>query len=201
MEFLLDPNVAYVLIVTCLLLGLIAIVVPGTGVPEVALTFCLVLAAYKVYKDGINLWAVTVLALSIVPFLFAIRTKTRWRLALLGLTILLMIGGSLFLFTSANGWPAVNPLLAVVVSLVSGGLVWVGADRAVAAMQQSPANDPDALIGQTGEARTDVHAEGSVQAGGELWSARSEKPIKAGSSVRVLRREGFVLIVEKESQS
>jgi membrane-bound ClpP family serine protease len=54
------------------------------------------------------------------------------------------------------------------------------------------------LIGKIGEARTKVEEEGSVQVDGELWSARSEKTIPAGSSIRVLRREGFVLIVEKK---
>jgi membrane-bound serine protease (ClpP class) len=199
MEFLLDPNIAYVLIVVSVLLGLIAIIVPGTGIPEVALAFCLILAGYKVYKDGINLWAVVVLALTIVPFLFAIRTKT-WRIPLLALAILLMIGGSVFLFTDEKGFPAVNPLLALIVSIGSSGVIWFGADRAAAAMQREPAHNPDALIGQTGEARTDIHTEGSVQAGGELWSARSEKPIKAGSAVHIVRREGFVLVVEKESK-
>jgi len=199
MEFLLDPNVAYVLIVASVLLALIAIIVPGTGLAEVALAFCLLLAGYKVYIDGINAWAVAIVTLSLIPFLLAIRAKT-WRLPLLGISIVLMIGGSIFLFTNQQGWPVVNPFLAVLVSLTSGGLIWVGAERAVAAMQRGPVHNPDALIGQIGEARTEIHAEGSVQAGGELWSARSEKPIKMGSAVRILGREGFVLVVEKESK-
>ncbi|MGZ9165580.1 MAG: NfeD family protein [Anaerolineales bacterium] len=37
-----------------------------------------------------------------------------------------------------------------------------------------------------------------MQVAGELWSARSEKPIAAGNSIRVVKREGFVLIVEKD---
>ena len=53
------------------------------------------------------------------------------------------------------------------------------------------------LVGKIGEARTNIEEEESVQVEGELWSARSEKTIPAGSSVRVLRRDGFVLIVEK----
>jgi membrane-bound ClpP family serine protease len=36
---------------------------------------------------------------------------------------------------------------------------------------------------------------------GELWSARSEKPVPAGSYVHVIRREGFVLVVERDDQS
>src|SRR5258706_5104790 len=102
MEFLLDPNVAYVLIVVSVLLGLIAIIIPGTGLPEVALAFCLVLAGYKAYREGINVWAPAILVLSIVPFLFAIRTKIP-RLPLLGLTILLLIVGSAFPLTANTG--------------------------------------------------------------------------------------------------
>jgi membrane-bound serine protease (ClpP class) len=198
MEFLINPNVAYVLIVLAVLLGLIAIIIPGTGLAEVGLAFCLVLAGYTIYKLGINVWAVVVLLLSIVPFLFALRTKT-WRLPLLAATILLLVGGSLFMFTDKNGWPAVDPLLAVIVSVLSGGLIWIGTDRSIDAMKREPVHNPDELIGQIGEARTAIQAEGSVYIAGELWSARSEKPIKAGSAVRILQREGFVLTVEKES--
>jgi len=199
MEFLLDPNVAYVLIVAAVLLALTAILLPGTGIPEVGLALCLVLAGYIVYKLGINAWAVVVLALSIVPFLYALRA-TRWRLPLLAAAILLLIGGSVFLFTNKEGWPVVNPLLATIVSLISGGLIWIGTERSIAAMNREPVHNPDDLIGQIGEARTGIHSDGSVQVDGELWSARSEKPIKTGSAVRVLRREGFILVVEKESE-
>ena len=125
----------------------------------------------------------------------------KWRLLLLAVTILLLTGGSVFMFTGKNGFPLVNPLLAMVVSLVSGGLIWVGAERGAAAMHQAPVHNPDALVGQIGEARTEIHAEGSVQVGGELWSARSEQPIEVRSPVRVVQRDGFVLVVEKESKS
>jgi membrane-bound serine protease (ClpP class) len=54
-------------------------------------------------------------------------------------------------------------------------------------------------VGQVGEARTKIEEEGSVLVAGELWSAKSEKPITAGSTIRVLRRDGFVLIVEKSN--
>jgi membrane-bound ClpP family serine protease len=36
-----------------------------------------------------------------------------------------------------------------------------------------------------------------VQVAGELWSARSEKPIAQGSAVRVVQKDGFVLVVEE----
>jgi membrane-bound ClpP family serine protease len=57
------------------------------------------------------------------------------------------------------------------------------------------------LIGQTGQAKTEIRDIGSAQVAGELWSARSEKVIPLGSRIRVLNREGFTLIVERDDQS
>jgi membrane-bound serine protease (ClpP class) len=199
MEFLLNPNVAYVLIVAAAMLALTAIVVPGTGIPEVGLVLCLGLAGYSVYSLGINGWALLVVGLSVVPFVFALRAKAL-RIPLLALSILMLMGGSVFLFMDEKGWPAVNPILAGIVSILSGGFIWFAVERVLVAQRSQPSNDLQALIGKIGEARTQINAEGSVQVSGELWSAKSEKPIEAGSAVRVVQRDGFVLIVEKATK-
>ena len=114
--------------------------------------------------------------------------------------MVLLIGGSIFLFVDEKGWPTVNPLLAVIVSIISAGFIWIAVDRVLAIQGSRPSNDLQALIGKVGEARTEIKTDGSVQVGGELWSARSEKPISAGSPVRVIDREGFVIVVEKISK-
>lgn len=198
MEFLLNPNVAYVLIVATAMLALIAIVVPGTGMPEIGLAICLGLAGYSIYSLGINLWALLVTGLSVIPFIIALRQKAL-RLPLLALSILMLVGSSIFLFLDDKGWPAVNPILAGIVSILCGGFIWIATDRTLAAQQAKPLISPDELVGKTGEARTRIGEEGSVLVGAELWSARSEKPIEQGSAVRVTQRDGFVLIVEKVS--
>lgn len=199
MEVLLNPNLAYVVIVVAAMLALAAIVIPGTGLAEIGLLLCLGLAGYLVYHLGINIWAVLVVLLGGLPFAFSLRSK-RWRLPWLGLTLLCLIGGSLFLFVDEKGWPAVHPLVAGLVSVLSGGFTWFAVERVLVAQNHQPANDLGRLIGKVGEARTKVNAEGSVQVDGELWSARSENPIAAGSAVRVVQRDGFVLLVEAISK-
>jgi membrane-bound serine protease (ClpP class) len=196
MEFLLDPNVAYLLLVGGVLLGLLAIISPGTGLLEVGAGFCLLLAAYAIYNiDLIRWWALLILAASFAPLYFAWRNILR--LPMLGLSILLVIAGSVFLFPGEdNALIGVNPILAGVVSLLIGGLIWLAFTKVVDAHRTRRAHDLGVLIGQVGEARTEIHSEGSVQVAGELWSARSDKPIAAGRSVRIVRREGFTLIVE-----
>ena len=69
------------------------------------------------------------------------------------------------------------------------------------AFHAPPIHDLGILIGQVGEARTDIHAEGSVHVRGELWSARSQSPIKMGSHVKVVARDGFILDVETEPET
>jgi membrane-bound serine protease (ClpP class) len=198
MEYLLNPNVAYVLIVASAMLALMAIVIPGTGVPEIGLAICLGLAGYSIYSLGINIWALVVVGLSVIPFILALRLKA-FRLPLLALAILMLIGGSIFLFLDAKGWPAVNPILAGIVSILCGGFIWIATEKTLAAQQAKPVIDLNSLVGKIGEARTEIGDEGSVQVGAELWSAQSEKPIAKGSTVRVTQRDGFVLTVEKVS--
>jgi membrane-bound serine protease (ClpP class) len=198
MEFLLNPNVAYVLLVVGFVLALLAIVTPGTGFLEVGAFFLLALAGYAIYHLGLNFWALIVLLLSIIPFVLAIRKpKREW---LLALSLLGVIVGSVYLFPSKTWLPLINPIEAIVISGMAAGSLWVVTRKTVQAHNWRPAHDLEALIGQIGEAKTEVHESGSVQVAGELWSARSEKVIPAGSFVRIAQREGFVLVVESADQ-
>ncbi len=196
MDFLLDPNIAYLILLAGILLGFLAIVTPGTGLLEAGAFICVVLAGYAVYNLSINWWALLLLAISVVPFIYAARQPKREMY--LGLSILLLVLGSVFLF-AVDGWrPAVNPLVAFLSSGLVSAFLWIAVRKSVQAASVRPAHDLEVLVGQSGEARTKVHDDGSVYVNGELWSAKSGSEIPAGSHIRVVRREGFVLVVEKE---
>lgn len=197
MDFLLEPNIAYLFLLGGILLGLMALVNPGTGFFEIGAFFCLALAGYAVYTLSFNWWALVILTLSIVPFIYAIQKPKREMF--LGLSILLMVAGSTFLF-SVDGWkPAVNPLFALAASGSMAAFLWIAVLKSMQAVNTRPAHDLEVLVGLIGEARTKISEEGSVYVSGEMWSAKSvnHKPISAGSPIRVVRREGFVLVVEK----
>jgi membrane-bound serine protease (ClpP class) len=195
MDFLLDPNVAYLILLGAVLLAMMSLASPGTGLFEIGALFCILLAGYSIYQLSFNWWALILLGLSIVPFIYAIQKPKRE--LYLALSILLLVVGSVFIFPRTGNQAAVNPLVAIVASVMVSGFLWIAVRKSMEAAGVRPSHDLNGLIGKIGEARTKVEEEGSVQVDGELWSARSEKTIPAGSSVRVLRREGFVLIVEK----
>jgi len=195
MDFLLDPNVAYLVLLGGVLLAMMSLASPGTGLFEIGAFFCIALAGYAIYNLSFNWWALLILGLSIIPFVYALQ-KPRRELYL-GLSILLLVVGSVFMFPPTQDQSIVNPIVAILASGLVAGFLWFAGRKSVEATSARPIHDLSGLIGQIGEARTRINDEGSVYVAGELWSARSEKPIPVGSSIRVLRREGFILVVEK----
>jgi membrane-bound serine protease (ClpP class) len=199
MDALLNPNIAYLLLVAGFVLAVLAVLSPGTGLLEIGTLFALLLAGYAVYNIPINIWALLILLLGVIPFLLAVRKSGK--LVLLVISILALVIGSAFLFRGESWWlPAVNPILAIVVSTLTAVFFWIAARKTLEAEAVRPTHDLTILIGATGEAKTDIDDTGSVQVSGELWTARSQKPILAGSPIRVISREGFILEVEAQEQ-
>jgi len=196
--FLLNPNTVYLILVFGLLLTIMALISPGTTILELMAFFTLLLAGYGIYNLSINTWALAILLVGVILFVLAVRKLKHP--AYLVLSIIFLIIGSVYIFPGENWWqPGVNPFLATVVSLLVGGYVWVIATKAMEVAVTPPAHDINALVGLTGEAKTDIHKEGSVQVAGELWSAQSKELIQQGSMIRVIGREGFILQVEQSN--
>lgn len=199
MDFLLNPNIAYLLLAGGLVLIVLSLLSPGTGVLEIAAVFAILLAGWEVYNLPVNSWALLILLVGGVLFIASVRKDRGW--ALLAGSILALVLGSAFIFRSEKWWiPAVNPILAALVAVLSAGFFWFAGRKILEASIQRPTHDLNALIGSMGEARTTIHQEGTVQVRGELWSARSEQPIPLGAHVRVVQREGLVLVVEESTE-
>jgi len=195
MNFLLDPNVAYLILVIGVILGMLALFTPGTGLLEVGALFAIFLAGYAMVHLPIRLWALILLAVGIVPFIFALRKFKQWYW--LVPAIVSAVVGSVFLFKSDTSLTAINPFFATFVSVISIVLMWVIGIKSLEALRLRPSQDLSRLMDLIGEARTDILNEGTVYIGGEDWTARSDTAIPAGSQVKVLGREGLVLKVVK----
>lgn len=194
MNPLMDPNIAYVMLVLGLVLGVLALFAPGTGLLEIGALFALVLAGISAVNMDINPWALAVLILGVVPFVIALRKWRNWIFLLLA--ILAVVIGSVFLFRDPEGGPAVHLGLAIFVSLLATGILWVIGRKGMEAISLRPDFDLTRLDGMEGQATTQIFHDGSVYINGEEWSAWSNSPIPAGSRIKVVSRKGLVLEVE-----
>ena len=195
MPFDITPNVAYLLLVSGTVVLIVALLTPGTGLLELGAIGLLLLAGYSATLLEVNLWAAGLWVIGVVFFGFSVRSRRRGVLWL-ALALLTMIVGSVFVFRTPEGGSAVSPALAVVTSLFVGGFGWLITRKILEAGALPPAQALDRVLGKIGEARTDIYHEGSVYVDGELWTARSKTPIAAGTEVRVVGREGLILVVE-----
>jgi membrane-bound serine protease (ClpP class) len=195
MEILINPNIAYLLIVVGIVMVIMALFAPGTGILELGAFFVLLLAFWEVSQLPINLWALALLVLGVIPFIVAVRRSHK--LIYLAIALVAFIIGSIYLFKGDYWWqPGVNPILAIVTSVIASGFLWIAISKVLESEKMRPKHDLAQLIGEVGEAKTDIFAEGSVQIESELWSARSTELIPSGSNVRVVKRDGFILEVE-----
>jgi membrane-bound ClpP family serine protease len=202
MNIFVNPNIAYLLLMFGSIFVMLALVTPGTHLLEGGALLLLAAAGYEIFQLGFNLWALIVLLLALVPFIYAVYSRKRlpfdWALVL---SIVMLIVGSLYLFPGKGWLPAVNPVLAIIISVISAIFLWYTVRKGIQAHRARPVQDLKNLIGQVGVTKTEVATTGTVQLASELWSARSVKTIPADSRVRVINREGFTLVVERDDQS
>jgi membrane-bound serine protease (ClpP class) len=200
MDFLLDPNIAYLLLTGGLALALLALLSPGTGLLEIAALFTLLLAGFALYNLPINPAGLAIVAAGVGLYVYAVfRARGQW--AFLVISLLVIMAGSVYLFGGESWYqPSVNPALAAVVSIFWGTFFFIATRKIMEARLVQPTHDLKSLIGEIGEAKTDIQSEGSVQVAGERWSAWSQNRIPVGTMVRVVRREGFILEVEPVDQ-
>lgn len=194
MNFLLDPNISYLILVGGFVMAVLAMFAPGTGLLEIGATMAIVIAGYSVANLPFNWWALVILVVGVFPFLYALRRSQH--LIFLIISILAMIAGSIFMFRTEDGQMAVNPVLAVIVSILVAGFMWIVATRGLDALKMKPYSRTGKLVNQVGKARSDIFHSGTVYIQSEEWSARSSVPISTGTLVKITKQDGVILEVE-----
>lgn len=189
-----DPNLAYAVLVIGVVLTVLAMFTPGSGVLELIALICIIFVGYAAMRLGINWWAALILLLGIVPFVFALRRAKNW--GFLAVVIAATIIGSYFLFPKQPDQPGLNLWLVIGLSVLSTVLIWGIGRKSIEAFFLAPDIDLSRLVGMTAMTRTAVHNEGTVYAAGEEWAAMSEHLIPAETEVKIIGRHGLFLDVE-----
>ena len=113
-----------------------------------------------------------------------------------------LIVGALVLFNTPTtpSFQHVSVPLVIGVSIVSGAIFFGIMMIAVRAQHTPIKVGEESMAGRMGIARSDLNPSGSVQVGGELWTAELEEgspELYAGDRIKVVRVEGLRLIVRK----
>ncbi|UCF87597.1 MAG: nodulation protein NfeD [Nitrospiraceae bacterium] len=193
-----DPNIAYIL----LLLGFYGIFFeltnPGTIFPGVFGAICLILAFYSLQTIPVNYAGLLMIILAIILFILEVKVTSYGLLTIGG--ALSMIIGSLMLFESAQPFYRLSMkvfLPGVILTILFFTLTIF---LVVKAYRRKPQTGMEGLTGLAGEAKTDIHKEGQVFVHGEIWSAWSDNPIKAGEKI-IVEKVKHLRVKVKETQS
>ncbi|PIP16262.1 MAG: serine protease [bacterium (Candidatus Ratteibacteria) CG23_combo_of_CG06-09_8_20_14_all_48_7] len=191
-----DPNIAYLL----LLFGILGIwaefSTPGIGFPGIVGFICLLLAFYGLSALPVNIAGVALIFIAVGFFVLEAHTPMFGLLGLGGIVALLF--GSLFLIRPYS-YLRVSRISYVAASLVFALLIFAIATFAFKSQRRKVTTGKEGLLGEIGEARTDLAPEGTVYVHGEYWTARSldNSPIKQGEKVKVEKISGRTLLVTR----
>jgi len=198
LSWLLDPQIAYIL----LLLGLAGLyfelTTPGAILPGVIGSLSLLLALYALSVLPTNTAGLLLLLLGAVFFVLELFITSFGLLGLAGLASFLL--GSMLLFRGDGlGGLPLGLVLPTVLGL-AGLLGFMGYLVAKAQLRR-PVSGVAALAGQTATVRHWQGTSGKVFINGELWQARSATPLTLapGQTVVVTGRDDMTLEVEGDS--
>ncbi|HET6830743.1 MAG TPA: nodulation protein NfeD [Solirubrobacterales bacterium] len=195
LQVLVDPNVAFLL----LLIGLIGITLeilsPGAIIPGVLGAAALVLGLIGTLQLPVAAVGVALLVLAFALIIAEAHLPTGGLLGVAGIGALIAAG--LLLFEDGDGGSSVSPWVAVPVAIILGGGVLAVGQRVLAARRREVRTGEEELLGSTGRVRVAIDPVGQVFADGALWRARAadDEPIGVGASVRIEAIEGLTLIV------
>lgn len=195
LNHLINPNIAYILMLLGFFGLMYEITHPGFGFSGLAGIISLVLAFYAFQILPTNYAGLALIILGITFFVVEAFTPTFGAFTLAGIAALVF--GSTILFNQPYEFLKVSLKiiipLAVSLGLISSFLVTL----AVKAHRRKITSGAEGLVGQTATARTNIAPKGKVFIHGEIWDAQSDEKIRKGENVVVEKVEGLKLIVKK----
>ena len=198
---LVNPDLAYVLLVVGIFGIIFEFSAPGIGAPGIAGGIAILMSLVGFGSLPTNLGGLLFIALAVVLFVLDVKAPSHGVWTAGGITSFLL--GSFLLFPPWRPIPfpaapelRVSPVTIVVMTgLVTLFFVFV-VSKGIAAQHRRISFGLEALEGATGQALTTLDPDGQVLVGGEVWTACSlAGPIAAGEPVVVVGRAGLRLTV------
>jgi len=192
--WLVNPNIALLLLVGGALLIYLEFNAPGTIVPGALGTLMVLLAIFALDLLPIRYTAVMLIVAAVVLLLLEAKFGGHGALAIAGIVCLTF--GTLTLVAAPVPEMAVSPAVAIAVSAAFAGITFFLVQIAMRARRQKSLLGPSALVGSRAFAMEPLNPNGHILVEGEIWSAVSSEPVSAGTPLRVVGLEQYLLHVE-----
>ena len=194
LDFIMDPNVAFILFA----IGMLALWVefnhPGAILPGVVGFIFVLLAIFAFNILPTRYAALILIVAAFVMFVLDAKFATHGVLTVGG--IALMILGALLLVDAPIPEMRVRLVTALVVSVPIGLITVFLVGLVIKARHSKVVTGQQGLIGEIGVAQSALQPEGKVFVHGELWDAVSSASVAPGQRVQVKRIDGLRLEVE-----
>jgi membrane-bound serine protease (ClpP class) len=192
--WLVNPNIALLFLVGGALLIYLEFNVPGTIVPGALGTLMVLLAIFALGLLPIRFTSVLLLAAALVLLLLEAKFGGHGVLAIAG--IICLTFGTLTLVAAPVQELAISPWVALAVSAAFGSITVFLVRLAVRARRLKSRLGPSALVGSQARAMEALNPEGHVLVEGEIWRAVASVPVPAGTPLRVIGLDKYLLHVE-----
>lgn len=198
LNIIINPNIAYILMLIGFLGIFIEITHPGVIVPGIVGVISLIVAFYAFALLPVNFAGFILIFLGIILFVAEVLTPVSFGVLTLGGAICMLLGSMMLIDTSFLAMKiSLNIILPFILS--TAVIVIFLVTNVLKTHKQKVSTGPEALIGQSGKAQTDMDPdqEGQVFVCGEIWTAinKSNQPIKKGEKIKVLQVDKIKLLV------
>ena len=192
--WLVNPNVALLLLIGGALLIYLEFTVPGTIVPGALGTLMVLLAIFGLNLLPIHYTAVLLLVAAVGLLVLEAKVGGHGALAIAGIVCLAF--GMLTLVAAPVPELAIHPVVAIAVSAAFGVITVFLLRLAIRARRMKSRLGVDALVGRQASAMEPLAPQGHILVEGEIWLAVASEPIAQGAALRVVGRDQYLLRVE-----
>ena len=190
------PDIAFLLLSLGSLGLLLEFYNPGLIFPGVAGVVCLLMGFVSFQVLPFSYAGIALLAVGIGLFIAEVYVTGYGLLAVGGLVSFAL--GALLLFDTPESDVRVGFDVVIASTLAFGLFFAYVIFYLIKAQRLTPQLGFEGLMGEAGDAVSDIHESGKVYVNGEYWDAVSDEPIAKGERVRVVESlEGFRLKVKK----
>jgi membrane-bound serine protease (ClpP class) len=189
-----NPNVALILMLIGIYGPLFEFLNPGAVVPGLIGAISLLVALYALHLLPVNYSGAALLLLG-VGLMIAEAHIGAFGVIGVGGIIAFVIGAIMMFPPGAPGFQ-LSPAVAAGAVIVSASLFLLVLSMLFRSRKRLVVTGKEALLGAEGEALDWRGEDGRVRIKGEIWRARAAKTLPPGTRVKVVDRDGLVLVVE-----